>query len=116
GIDNLQFVIAENKSNIGIPENTAALTFSGARHGLASWMTTPGPIGSLEFVSPDASFAMAVVTRNPRELLGELLTTFGAKAADIIAAIQQHTGINPVDDIAGSLGGEATVAVDGPLL
>jgi len=116
GIDNLRFVIAESKSNLGIPENTAALSFSGARHGLASWMTTPGPIGSLEFVSPDASFAMAVVTRNPREMISELLAALGPKAADALNEFQQNAGINPVDDIAGALGGEATLAIDGALL
>ncbi len=115
GIDNVQFLVAENKSNLGITENTAALTFNGARHGIASWITTPGPIGSLEFVSPDASFAMAVVTRNPRDLLGELLAAIGPQAALVVSTIQQNIGVNPVDDIAGSLGGEATIAIDGPL-
>jgi hypothetical protein len=115
GIDNLQFLVAENKSNLGIMENTAALTFSGDRHGIASWITTPGPIGSLEFVSPDASFAMAVVTRNPRDLLNELLGTAALQLAQVAASIQQATGVNPVDDIAGTLGGEGTIAIDGGL-
>jgi hypothetical protein len=115
GIDNLQFLVAENKSNLGIMENTAALTFSGDRHGIASWITTPGPIGSLEFVSPDASFAMAVVTRNPRDLLNELLGTAALQLAQVATTIQQTTGVNPVDDIAGTLGGEATIAIDGGL-
>jgi len=116
GIDNLQFMVAESKSNLGNPENTAALSFAGTRHGLASWITTPGPIGSLEFVSPDASFAMAVVTRNPRDLLSELLAALGTQASDALSTIQQNLGVNPVDDIAGTLGGEGTIAVDGPLL
>ena len=30
--------------------------------------------------------------------------------------IQQQAGVSPLDDVAGSLGGEATIAVDGPLL
>ena len=33
-----------------------------------------------------------------------------------MSTIQQTAGFSPLDDVAGSLGGEATIAVDGPLL
>jgi hypothetical protein len=101
---------------VASPMNTASLTFSGARHGLASWLASPGPMGSLEYVSPQASFASAFVTRDPRQLLSELLAAAGPKAAEFLNTIQQHAGFSPLDDVAGSLGGEATIAVDGPLL
>jgi hypothetical protein len=73
-------------------------------------------MGSLDFVSPQASFATAFVTRDPHQLLSEILATAGPQAAIALAAIQQHVGFSPLDDLAGSLGGEATIAVDGPLL
>jgi hypothetical protein len=116
GVDNLRFVVAESKTSLAVPMNTASFTFSGARHGLASWLATPGPMGSLEFVSPQASFATAFVTRDPRQLLSELLAALGPQATDALNAVQQHAGFSPLDDVAGSLGGEATIAVDGPLL
>jgi hypothetical protein len=120
GIDNLRFVVAESKTSVASPMNTASFTFSGDRHGLASWLANPGPMGSLEFVSPQASFATAFVTRNPRQLLSELIAAAGPQAAtqinDALNMIQQHAGFSPLDDVAGSLGGEATIAVDGPLL
>jgi hypothetical protein len=34
----------------------------------------------------------------------------------ILTTIQQNAGFSPLDDVAASLGGEATIAVDGPLL
>jgi hypothetical protein len=116
GLDNLRFVIAESKTSLAMPMNTAAFTFSSTRHGLASWLAAPGPMGSLEYVSPQASFATAFVTRDPRQLLSELLAALGPQASDGLSAFQQHTGFSPLDDVAASLGGEATLAVDGPLL
>jgi hypothetical protein len=109
-------VVVESKTSAASPVNTAALTFSGDRHGLASWLAAPGPMGSLEFVSPQATFATAFVTRDPRQLLSELVAAAGPQAATVISTIQQQAGFSPVDDVAASLGGEATLAVDGPLL
>jgi len=116
GVDNLRFVVAESKTSAASPLNTASFTFSSARHGLASWLAAPGPMGSLDFVSPQASFATAFVTRDPRQLLSELIAAVGPQATDALNAFQQRAGFSPLDDVAGSLGGEATIAVDGPLL
>ena len=49
GVDNLRFVVAESKTSLAVPANTASFTFSSARHGLASWLAAPGPMGSLEY-------------------------------------------------------------------
>jgi len=116
GVDNLRFVVAESKTGAASPLNTASFTFSSARHGLASWLAAPGPMGSLDFVSPQASFATAFVTRDPRQLLSELLAAVGPQATAALSTVQQNVGFSPLDDVAGSLGGEATIAVDGPLL
>jgi len=116
GVDNLRFVVAESKTYLASPVNTASMTFSGARHGLASWLANPGPMGSLEYVSPQATFATSFVTRNPRQLLTELLAALAPTATDVMNTIQQNAGFSPLDDVAASLGGEATIAIDGPLL
>ena len=116
GVDNLRFVVAESKTSAASPLNTASFTFSGARHGLASWLAAPGPMGSLDFISAQATFATAFVTRDPRQLLSELLAAAGPQATETLNTIQQNAGFSPLDDVAGSLGGEATLAVDGPLL
>jgi len=116
GVDNLRFVVAESKTYLASPVNTASMTFSGARHGLASWLASPGPMGSLEYVSPQATFATSFVTRDPRQLLTELLAALAPTATDVMNTIQQNVGFSPLDDVAASLGGEATIAIDGPLL
>ena len=114
GLDNVRYLMIERKPNLGRTENSASLSFAGARHGLASWLAAPGPMGTLDFVSPDATFAASFVIKNPATLLGELISLAGAQTA--LAQIEQQTGANPVTDLAANMGGEITVALDGPLL
>ena len=45
-----------------------------------------------------------------------VIAAAGPQFAMGLTAIQQTAGFSPLDDVAGSLGGEATIAVDGPLL
>ncbi len=118
GIDNVRFLVVERKENLGRTENRASLSFEGSRKGIMSWLAAPGPMGSLEFVTPDASFAGSFVVKNPGTLLDEILAMAGSQAdlASALTKFQQETGVNLHDDIAASLGGEITIAVDGPLL
>jgi hypothetical protein len=118
GFDNVRYLVIERKENLGRTENSAALSFSGSRHGIMSWLAAPGPMGTLDFVSPEASFAASFVIRNPGEVLQEVIGITGAQTgpAAVINAVQQQTGINLMNDIAANLGGEMTIAFDGPLL
>jgi hypothetical protein len=106
GLDNLRFLIAEQKGTLAAPVHSASLNFNGARHGMASWLAAPGPMGSLEFVSKDATFAASFLMRDPRQLLSEVLAQAGGANVDR----------QLLDDVASALGGEATVAMDGALL
>ncbi|HYI95631.1 MAG TPA: FecR domain-containing protein, partial [Bryobacteraceae bacterium] len=54
GADSLRYLIAEQKTFNDKTQHTAVLTFDGERHGLASWLGAPGPMGGLGFVSPGA--------------------------------------------------------------
>jgi hypothetical protein len=90
------------------------LSFAGARHGMASWLAAPGPMGTLDFVSPEATFASSFVIKNPGTLLAELIGLAGP--SPLVSEFQQQTGVNLLTDIAQNLGGEVTVALDGPLL
>jgi hypothetical protein len=118
GVDNVKYLMIERKENLGRTENSASLSFDGARHGMANWLAAPGPMGTLDFVSPEATFASSFVIKNPGTLLGELIGLAGSNTgpAAVLAEFQQQTGINLLTDIAQNLGGEMTVAIDGPLL
>ena len=108
GFDNMRFLIAEQKGTLAAPIHSASLLFNGTRHGVASWLAEPGPIGSLEFVSKDATFAASFVTRDPRQLLDEVLTMTGGATENFDRTL--------LNDVANSLGGEATIAMDGAIL
>jgi hypothetical protein len=101
GIDDLRYLLVERKQNLGRTENSAAVSFKGARSGIASWIAAPAPMGTLDFISPDATFAASFVVNNPAALLAQLPKTPFSEIGN---------------DIAATLGGEMTVAVDGPLL
>jgi len=103
-MSNVRYLIVERKQNLGRTENSATVSFSGARSGIASWIAAPAPMGTLDFISPDATFAASFVVNNPAALLSQLpATAFGDFQS-------------MASDMAQTLGGEVTIAVDGPLL
>jgi len=76
-------------------------------------------MGSLDFVSPDASLAASFVMKTPRAVLEEaiaLATRNDSRFPAELSAFESQTGINVLDDIAATLGNDATFAIDGPLL
>ena len=119
GMSGVRYLILERKDVNGQTKNQATLAFSGQRQGLASWLAAPGPMSTLDFVSPDASLAGSFVIKNPGAMLSELIHQAEAKNPELqqkLDEIQSQTGVNLIHDLADPLGGELTVAIDGPLL
>jgi hypothetical protein len=119
GFDDVRYLVVERKEINGQTRNTATFSFSGDRPSLASWLAAPGPMSTLDFVSPDASVAASFVIQNPGALLTQFLTQAEANDPTLqqeIDTFQNETGVNIVNDIANSLGGELTFAIDGPLV
>jgi FecR protein/Putative zinc-finger len=119
GMDGVQYLIAEHRESNGVPENHLNLQFSGTRQRVASWLASPAPMGSLDFVTPNAAIAVAVLSKDPKEI-----------ADDLMAMAQQDDGapnkgwseaesklqISLRDDLAANLGGDFLVSLDGPVL
>jgi hypothetical protein len=73
-------------------------------------------MGSLDYVSPEATFVTAFVVKNPVAIVDELLGTYrrsATAAQEALAAAQQQTGIDVRNDLAASLGGEFSISLDG---
>jgi FecR protein/Protein of unknown function (DUF3352)/Putative zinc-finger len=119
GIEDARYLIAEHRETNGQPENRLNLQFSGARQGVASWLAAPAPIGSLEFVTPNAAFAVAMLSKNPAAIADDLMAMTVSKDGgddqswtDAEAKLQ----INFRDDLAATLGGDFLLSLDGPVL
>ncbi|MGA8594530.1 MAG: FecR domain-containing protein [Bryobacteraceae bacterium] len=119
GFDSAQYLVLERRDAGGKPEMRAALSFAANRQGLASWLGAPSTMGSLDFVSPDATFAAAVIMKDPRTVVNELISSVSQSnpgASQRFSNLQNQLGVNLADDLAGAFGGDATIAIDGPLL
>jgi hypothetical protein len=116
GLDTVEHLVFERKET-GRTENRATLSFAGERHGVMSWLAKPGPMGSLDFVTPNAGFASSFVVKNPRLMAEEMMKDFGGSGdlAKALAEFRTQTGVDLMNDLAASLGGEATFALDGGL-
>jgi ferric-dicitrate binding protein FerR (iron transport regulator) len=119
GFDNLRYFIVEVKEKEGRPYNRAVVSFRKNDHGITSWLATPGPMGALEFISPNASLVSAFVVREPMAIVDDLFATIRStnpKSWDALVAFQSGKGIDLRQDLAAPLGSEYALAIDGPIL
>jgi hypothetical protein len=119
GMEDLRYLIAEHRETNGQPENNLSLQFSGARHGVASWLAAPAPIGSLEFVSPNASVAVAMLSKDPKAIADDLMNMATSNKEEQNRDLKQAEDalqVNFREDVAASLGGDFLLSLDGPVL
>lgn len=119
GLDNAAYILGRWSESGGSPSGRAEVVFDGQRHGVASWLSGPAPMGSLELVSSDAAAVSAFLTREPVELVDELFAVLfesDPEALDELARLEREQGIDIREDLAAPLGGEMAFALDGPLV
>jgi hypothetical protein len=118
GVGALQYLIAEHREANGIPQNHLNLQFSGTRQRVASWLASPAPIGSLDFVSPNAAVAVAALSKDPAAIADDIMEmasqSKGSNAS--WSEIDSKLQINVRDDLMANLGGDFLIALDGPVL
>ena len=124
GMEEVQYLIAEHREMNGQPQNHLNLEFAGTRQRVASWLAAPAPMGSLEFVSPNAAVALAVLSKEPKDIADDILSMTeagedqAAKDAEDerLSEIEAKLQVNFRDDLAANLGGEFLLSLDGPVL
>jgi hypothetical protein len=57
GFSDVKYLVSSHSMVPGQSSGQMELSFTGPRHGVASWLAAPGPMGSLEFISPKALLA-----------------------------------------------------------
>jgi len=119
GILSVKYFVLDQKDSNGKTHTQASLSFNDAQRGIPSWLAAPGPMGSLEYISPDANVVAGFVVKNPVTLVDDLLNVLSTVEPDLrknLDKLQSDHGLNIRNDIAAPLGGEFAFAIDGPLL
>jgi hypothetical protein len=119
GVSDVQHLLVERRETGGRTENRALMTFTHQRRGVAAWLAAPGPMGAVDFVSPDASVVVSFVVMQPKAALQELfnaLQTVNSNFASDEEQFESQTGISVMNDLAAPLGGDVAFAIDGPVL
>lgn len=120
GFGDVKYLIATHGDASGQTESRAVLGFAQQRSGLASWLAAPAPMGSLNFVSANASAVVSVVTKQPAKMFDDVVGLVQAhNNSNVSAELQQEEtqiGVDLRNNLAGALGGEITLAQDGPVL
>jgi hypothetical protein len=119
GILSVKYFVLDQKDTNGKTHTQASLSFNDANRGIPSWLAAPGPMGSLEYISPDANVVAGFVVKNPVTLVDDLLGALATVSPDLrknLDEMQSKHGVNIRDDIAAPLGGEFAFAIDGPIL
>jgi hypothetical protein len=119
GFTQMKHVFFEQRTAQGVDDNSAVVTFKGARTGMASWLAAPAAAGSAEYASSEAVLAVSASTKNPRQAFEEMLALLSknsVKAVDGLREFEVKTGVNFGNEIAAALGTDFTVVLEKPTL
>jgi hypothetical protein len=119
GFNDIKYLMATRGESATQGDNRITLEFNGQRHGMASWLASPAPMGSLDYVSSNAGAAVSFVAKQPALMLDDIFSTIGASDPNFnqgLARTNAELGLDLRNDLAGTLGGELTLALDGPVL
>ena len=119
GFNDVKYLIATRGETSNHGDNRITVEFSGPRRGVASWLAAPAPVGSLDYVSANAGAAFSFVAKQPALMFDDVFSMIGAGDPDFnkgLAQANAELGLNIRDDLASALGGEVTIALDGPVL
>ena len=115
GFADMKYLVWERKTVAGQAMSQAELSFNALRHGSASWLAKPVPLGSLDFVSPKAMLAGTVVFTNLTQMFEDIKDLADPSNSNSFAALaqaEQALKLNLKNDLLGQLGGEITLELD----
>src|SRR5215469_16846100 len=119
GFSDMKYLVWQRKTVAGQDISQSELSFNGPRHGAAAWLAPPRQLGSLDFVSPKAIFALSMALENPGRIFDDIQELASASASAskpnpliMAAPMAQMLGINLKDDLLSLLAGELAVELD----
>jgi ferric-dicitrate binding protein FerR (iron transport regulator) len=105
----MRYLIAEEKEIRQQVETRATFALGGERTGLSAWLADPAPMGSLDYISNEATAMAAFVVRNPAAIFDQLASLAQKTPGDLGAQAPETQS-----DLAASVGGEFALGLDGP--
>jgi type IV pilus assembly protein PilA len=120
GFGDMKYLVWEHATATGRASGQAELSFTGPRHGAASWLAAPPPMGSLDFVSAGAIVVGTALLKSPVEIFAdvrEMASVSNPSAFTPLDLIEQAMKVNLKEDLLRHLGGEVTFELDslGPI-
>jgi hypothetical protein len=115
GFADVNYLVWSHKKAAGQAISETELSFTGPRRGMASWLATPSPLGSLDFVSPRAMMALAVSLTSPAQIFEDVKLAAGSSNSGPFATLAQFEkllNLSLKDDVLGHLEGEITAELD----
>jgi hypothetical protein len=113
GLANMHSVIAATSFRDQAQNQALRITFDGERQGVMSWLDTPGPMSSFQYYSPDTHALIAMRVKTPSVILDEFFTWIGQEGG---AVPDTDPEVALVKKIAATLGNEAAIGLDNPVL
>jgi hypothetical protein len=112
-----RYFIAEEKEINHQMEARASLGFDGPRTGMAAWLAEPSAMGTLDYVSPEATIVTAFVVKSPVAIVDGLMSlqnrSVSASAEKSLSGLREQTGVDVRNDFAMALGSEFSLSLDG---
>ncbi|MGA8224747.1 MAG: hypothetical protein WB780_24095 [Candidatus Acidiferrales bacterium] len=115
GFADVKYLVWELTKEGGLPTSLSELSFMGPRHGIASWIAAPAPLGSLDFLSPKAILAGALQLKEPVEMFADVEEMAEASSPGALAGLaqmEQMLNVSLKNDLLSHLGGEVAYEVD----
>jgi len=115
GFADVQYFVWEHRNSAGHPLSQTELSFTGPRHGVASWLAAPAPLGSLDFVSPKAMLVGTLLLVSPAKIFEDVKELTTASNPNAFAGLEQMElalNLSLKDDLLSLLGGEITGELD----
>ncbi len=119
GFGDIRHLVAKRREVNGQVDNRAALTFAQQRRSIASWLGAPSALGSLDFVSPEATIAGAATTKDPAQMVDDLfamMRSSGESPEAKMSEFRSKMNFDLREDLAAALGSDFAFALDGPVL
>ena len=114
GIADVNYVVMESTLSGEGSKNQGEITFNGPRHGIASWLAAPAPMGGLDFVSSNTAMALAVILKNPSLMFDDLRGIMGETAFASLPQMEAQLKVNLKRDLLSRLTGEIVLEAPAP--